>query len=264
MKVDDIVKSYEELSSIVSASPVSGEYIKNINRSGNIAVHYSKKMSVSSFSVVKNKGNRAPTNTPEFIHDYIDTVYEYQYGVPYRSESLFTYVRPIENVSKGLYFVIPLGETLNMMYVKGITDFYLQLVENFDEVANNIVTHLDVNDMHHTEVQRLTDTISENIETIDLEDTRQRIVLANRETLSDNARDQILNDNFVKLVKKEILNYADQMIEGNAVDNVDLGEVTSEELHINSEKFVLINSVWVEEIAKSKGLSIEELFMSMV
>jgi hypothetical protein len=264
MKVDDIVKSYEELKSIVKASPVSSSYLKNVVASGNIGVHYSKKMSVSTFSVVKNKSNRTPTNTPEFIHDYIDTVYEYQYGVAYRSESLFTYVRNVNDATKGLYYVIPVGDNLDMMYVKGITDFYLQLLQDLDVIADSIVSKLDVGDMEPVYVSHLIDSISDNIELIDEEDTRQRIVLANREFLSKSLRNKILSDSFVKLVKKEILNHVDRMIKGNVVDNVNLGDVKKEELHIHSEKFVLINSTWAEAVAKEKGIDIKELFKSMV
>lgn len=264
MKVDDIVKSYEELKKIVKSSPVSSSYLKNVVNSGNVAVHYSKKMSVESFTVIKNKSNRAPTNTPEYIHDYIDTVYEYQYGVAYRSESLFTYVRSINDVSKGLYYVIPVGDSLDMMYVEGITDFYLQLVQDLDVIADNIVKKLGVGNMDPVYISRLTDSISDNIEEIDQEDARQRIVLDNRDVIDSNLSKKILSDEFVKLVKKEILNYVDHMIKGNVVDNVDLGNVTREELHIHSDKFVLISSKWVETVSEQQGITIEEFFKSMI
>jgi hypothetical protein len=221
-------------------------------------------MSVESFTVIKNKSNRAPTNTPEYIHDYIDTVYEYQYGVAYRSESLFTYVRSINDVSKGLYYVIPVGDSLDMMYVEGITDFYLQLVQDLDVIADNIVKKLGVGNMDPVYISHLTDSISDNIEEIDQEDARQRIVLDNRDVIDSSLSKKILSDEFVKLVKKEILNYVDHMIKGNVVDNVDLEYVTKEELHIHSDKFVLISSKWVETVSKQQGITIEEFFKSMV
>jgi len=264
MKVDDIVKSYEELKNIVVSSPVASSYINNAVDSGNIAVHYSKKMSVESFSVVKNKSNRTPTNTPEYIHDYIDTVYEYQYGVAYRSESLFTYVRRVNDASKGLYYVIPVGDNLDMMYVKGITDFYLQLLQDLDVIADSVVSKLVVDRMEPVYISKLTDVISDNIEEIDEEDTRQRIVLATREFLPKGIQKKILSDDFVKLVKKEILNHVDRMIKGNVIDNVNLGDVTKEELHIHSEKFVLINSTWAETVSEQKGIDIQGLFKSML
>ena len=264
MKVDDVVKSYDELKKAVTASPAAKSYINNVNESGRIAVHFSKNMRVDSYTIVNNKTNRMPTNTPEFIHDYIDTVYEYQYGIPYRSEALFTYVRDINNTASGLYYVIPVGDSLDMMYVNGITDFYLQLLQDLDEIADAVVSNLGVDDMEHVYVSKLTDVIADNIEQVEEEDTRQRIVLANRDFLPQSIQKKILSDDFVNLVKKEMLNHVDKMIKGNVIDDVNLGDISKEELHIHSERFVLINSTWAETVAKEKGIDVQSLFKSMI
>jgi len=263
MKVNDVVRSFDELKNIVQNSSVAQEYLRNVIRSEKIAVHLSKSMSVENFTVLSNKRNRKPTNTPEYIHEYIDTMYEYQYGVAYRSESLFTFVRDIEDVAKGTLFVIPVGNELNMMYVEGVIDFYLQLLEGLDTVAERVVDKIYTEDDDVIR-NRLIDSISANIEFIDDEASRRRIIIDNRNALPSEVQEKILSEKFVGMVKNEILNYCDYMIKGNVITDVELSDVGRAELHINSEKFILVDPKWISSYAQTAGKSLTEVFKEFV
>ena len=264
MKIDDISRNWEDLYKIVSKSDVAKSFLSHCISTGKVPVHLSSSVNIPNYSVIGNKFNRAPTNTPEYIHNYIDTIYEHQYGTAFRSESLFTYVRNIGETRKGLYYVVPIGNDLNMMYVNGIYDFYLQLVQKFKTVALNLVEKIPTENLSPKEKNILVKDIAMSMDDIDDEEVRQYIAVSAYSFISKETANMIISPEFEKMCKKEILNQVDTMLQGNIVTDVDFANINKEELHISSDRFILISTGWVDELVTSMNTTPIELLNTLI
>lgn len=109
-------------------------------------VHYSINKRDYVIDFVKNKMNRKPTDTPEEIHNVLDDALEKEFGIRYRSQSIFVY--PLElsllqrfDESAKRFIIIP-KKPWSLLYSKTIADFFV----TFNDTRNIIPLFFDLLD----------------------------------------------------------------------------------------------------------------------
>lgn len=268
MKVGDIVNELERLKGIVESSVVARDYITKYIATDSVLTHGETSGNVDGFKVVTNLVDRLPTNTPLYIHEYIDTLFEYRLGHPYRSSSLFTYKQDIERPVNGRYIVLPIGNNATMMVIKGVSDFYHRIVDAYTQVSQD-VTALIRNgyDISDDVADKLTQSIYLFLEQ-DMygEDDRSVFVVHIMNQISSELRKYLETKEFEDVVRKHVLDKCDIIVRDAFVfdDSAKLKRVSNEEVHLQSDEYVFIGVEWLTGVAKESNKTIKNLLRELL
>lgn len=262
MRVRDNLSTLRD---IIASSDTAREYISMCVESDIILSHGEKSGTMKGFREVNNISNRLPTNTPEFIHDYIDTLFEYRVGHPYRSSALFTYAYPVASIPSGRHIAIPVGESSSMMYVEGLSDFYYTIVKSYYMVAHDTIQYLSKMFSISDEArEKLSESIFHYLEQDMIgEGDYAALVIPIMNIASAELRSYINSENFEKLLISFIFNYCDDIVGGAKIID-DISVVDKEEVHLHSERYILIGSDWLHDLCAKNRVTVHEFLSGLL
>lgn len=84
--------------------------------------------------------NRRPLDTPEFVHDIMDQWFYDNYGIRFRSNSMFVWGRPTKVDAKhygNTYMVFPIGQ-FNFIWSQRIQDIGVDIVDHYIEAQHEL------------------------------------------------------------------------------------------------------------------------------
>jgi hypothetical protein len=116
-------------------------WVENVRQHCNISdmILFRGMKAVDKMGVKSVRKDRKPLNTAIDTHNLLDSIFEKQFGIKARSQTLFTYLRrkdvaPYINSSEEIYVVIPVNKDLKFIYSPYVDDLKVHID---DHIAND-------------------------------------------------------------------------------------------------------------------------------
>lgn len=258
-----------EVISVINSSNEAKSTLKAFIEHDTVLVHRTKSVP-ETFSSVDALPNRKPTNTPYFVHDYVDTIIEHTHGHPYRSVSMFTYADRIHSRRSGSCVVLPLGSEVRAYYVKGVSDFYNSLLAQVPKISERVVTTLsksfvvpwNISASMSAGIRVYLETYNSPSEVFDPTLYFADVI----HTINGNLARYISGEEFENMVRGYCYDAAESIIkDGQSSTIMELiGSIQSEEVMVNAPKYLLISMNWIDNLAKEMGTSRKSVLSSLV
>jgi len=148
--LDDIYKKEFIRKSIKTLKDECGPYIRDASDAKRFLGRWIKQ-EFRGINKIKPRTDRKPTDTPKWLHVYMDKLFFKKFGWKPRSEGVFALaVNKIEYMTS-YYPVFPIGE-YGYIWSPKVTDLYMTLKDKFDDTYkdSNLKAYLNERDLHMT------------------------------------------------------------------------------------------------------------------
>jgi hypothetical protein len=116
-------------------------WVENVRQHCNISdmILFRGMKAADKMGVKSVRRDRKPLNTAIYTHNLLDSIFEKQFGIKARSQTLFTYLRrkdvaPYINSSEEIYVVIPVNKDLKFIFSPYVDDLKVHID---DHIAND-------------------------------------------------------------------------------------------------------------------------------
>jgi hypothetical protein len=112
--------------------PFIKDYLKNFRPGPTAGMMWSGRDSSDVSAVKRIRNDRRPKDTPEHQHDYMDDAFHQQFGVRYRSNSIFVTgkIADAESYGSNVYGIFPAKNNYSFIHSNRIRDLWTDVLEN--------------------------------------------------------------------------------------------------------------------------------------